>query len=161
MYSIQIHTNDKQELGKILMKLCEKTGRRLRRQGYVAHGVHVACVYDNWTYWHRGRLVSGDLYTTIEIYKAVWYVLNNQPSERKIAKIAMSVYGLEPKGLAQQSLFETGNERHRKAYDAMDAINDRFGEFIVTPGIMMGMEDVIVDRVSFGGGEGIGRPLRE
>lgn len=151
MYSIKNPTNDKKELGSLLMKLCEKTGRRLRRQGYVAHGIHVACIYDNWTHWHRGRLIDGDLYTTNEIYKSVWYVLNHQPSDRKIAKIAMSVYGLEPKTQVQESLFDMGNERQRKATDAMDEINDRFGEFIVTPGIMMGMDDVIIDRVAFGG----------
>jgi len=151
MYSLKKPTNEKKELGSILMKLCEKSGRRLRKQGYVAHGIHVSCIYDDWTHWHRGRLMSSDLYTTNEIYKAVWYVLNQQPIVKKVAKIAMSCYGLQKKEDIQPTLFEDGNERHRKASDAMDAINDRFGEFIVTPGIMMGMKDVVVDRVAFGG----------
>jgi hypothetical protein len=33
----------------------------------------------------------------------------------------------------------------------MDKINDRWGEFVITPALMMGMEDIILDRVSFGG----------
>jgi hypothetical protein len=35
--------------------------------------------------------------------------------------------------------------------EAMDRINDRWGEFVVTPALMMGMDDIILDRISFGG----------
>jgi hypothetical protein len=30
-------------------------------------------------------------------------------------------------------------------------INDRWGEFVITPALMMGMDDVILDRIAFGG----------
>jgi len=33
----------------------------------------------------------------------------------------------------------------------MNKVNDRWGEFVVTPALMLGMEDIILDRVSFGG----------
>jgi hypothetical protein len=33
----------------------------------------------------------------------------------------------------------------------MDKVNDRWGEFVVTPALMLGMEDIILDRISFGG----------
>jgi hypothetical protein len=32
----------------------------------------------------------------------------------------------------------------------MDEINDKYGEFVITPALMMGMKDIILDRVSFG-----------
>ena len=35
--------------------------------------------------------------------------------------------------------------------EAMDKINDRWGEFVITPALMMGMGDTILDRISFGG----------
>jgi hypothetical protein len=38
-----------------------------------------------------------------------------------------------------------------KVAEAMDKINDRWGEFVITPALMMGMGDVILDRISFGG----------
>jgi hypothetical protein len=34
---------------------------------------------------------------------------------------------------------------------AMDKINDRWGEFVITPALMMGMDDTILDRIAFGG----------
>jgi hypothetical protein len=33
----------------------------------------------------------------------------------------------------------------------MDTINDTFGEFTVTSGIMIGMDNVIKDSIAFGG----------
>ena len=33
----------------------------------------------------------------------------------------------------------------------MDKINDRWGEFVITPALMMGMDNIILDRISFGG----------
>ena len=38
-----------------------------------------------------------------------------------------------------------------KVAEAMDKINDRWGEFVITPALMMGMGDIILDRISFGG----------
>jgi hypothetical protein len=53
----------------------------------------------------------------------------------------VSVYGLVP---------STSSPTHVVA-EAMDKINDRWGEFVITPALMMDMGDVILDRISFGG----------
>ena len=33
----------------------------------------------------------------------------------------------------------------------MDYVNDRYGEYVVIPALMMGLGDQIIDRVPFGG----------
>jgi hypothetical protein len=33
----------------------------------------------------------------------------------------------------------------------MNAINDKYGEFVITPALMMGMDDAIIDRIACGG----------
>ncbi len=35
----------------------------------------------------------------------------------------------------------------------MDRINDKYGEFVITPAfaLMMGMDETIIDRIAFGG----------
>jgi hypothetical protein len=30
-------------------------------------------------------------------------------------------------------------------------INDKYGEFVITPALMMGMDDTIIDLIAFGG----------
>ena len=34
--------------------------------------------------------------------------------------------------------------------DAVDDINNRYGEFVVTPALMLEMQGTIVDRIAFG-----------
>ena len=60
----------------------------------------------------------------------------------------MSVYDLISSTSEQLELFSS---RTHAVAEAMDKINDRWGEFVITPALMMGMGDVILDRVSFGG----------
>jgi hypothetical protein len=41
--------------------------------------------------------------------------------------------------------------RSHAVAEAMDRINDKYGEFVITPALMMGMDDTIIDRIAFGG----------
>jgi DNA polymerase-4 len=147
-YALGKQTNDARELAKLLMKLCEKTGRRLRRAQYAASGVHVACVYTDFSSWHTGRKVEIPVYTTREIYlKALW-LLNMSGYPKPVRNLAVSVYDLVPHQSEQLEMFSS--KSHAVA-EAMDRINDKYGEFVITPALMMGMDDTIIDRIAFGG----------
>jgi DNA polymerase IV len=147
-YALGKQTNDPKELAKLLMKLCEKTGRRLRRAGYEATGVHVACVYTDFSSWHTGRKVEQPVYTTREIYlKALW-LLNQSGYTKQVRNLAVSVYDLIPSHSEQLDMF--ASKTHAVA-QAMDKINDKYGEFVITPALMMGMDETILDRIAFGG----------
>jgi hypothetical protein len=39
----------------------------------------------------------------------------------------------------------------RRHGEVIDIINDRYGEFVITPALMMGMDEVILDCIAFGG----------
>jgi DNA polymerase IV len=147
-YALGKQTNDPRELAKLLMKLCEKTGRRLRRAAYAAHGVHVSCVYTDFSFWHTGRKVDVPLYTTQEIYLKALRLLNQSGYTKRVRNLAVSVYDLIPQHSEQLELFAT--KSHAVA-EAMDKINDKYGEFVITPALMLGMDDTIIDRIAFGG----------
>ena len=151
-YALPSPTNDPRRLYPMIMKLSEKMGRRLRKFGMAARGVHVSLVYDDWTHWHRGRMMETQMYTTQELYTKLIYVLNQRPDNKKISKLSVTCYGLEDSGKSQMSLFDLRDNinKKRKVSDAMDEINDRYGEFVITPALMMGMNDVIIKRVPFG-----------
>ncbi len=150
MYSLKKPTNDPQQLSMLLMKLCEKVGRRLRRNQLHAKAVYVACLYRDHTHWHTSRHVSSDLYTSTDIFKKLQYVLNQQPERKIIINLAVGVFDLCPSAPTQLDLFDSEITKRNSLSDAMDKINDKYGEFIITPALMMGMGDTIVDRVPFG-----------
>lgn len=150
-YALGKHTADPQELSKIIMKLCEKMGRRLRSSGHSAQGIHVAVVYKDYTFWHRGRLMNEEMYSTIELFRGALLILNQQPEKKIVAKISVSCYALSPSNKVQMTLFDEGESRSRKVSDALDKINNKYGEFVITPALMLGMDNTIVDRIAFGG----------
>jgi DNA polymerase-4 len=147
-YALEKQTNDPRELAKLLMKLCEKTGRRLRKAGYTAQGVSVACVYTDYAYWHIRRKVEQVLYTTREIYLKALRLLNQSGYPKRVRNLAVSVYDLLPYQSEQLEMFGT---KSQAVSQAMDQINDKYGEFVITPALMMGMDDTIIDRIAFGG----------
>jgi DNA polymerase IV len=75
-------------------------------------------------------------------------LLNLTYYTKRVRNLAVSVYGLIPHQSEQLELFAT--KSHAVA-EAMDKINDKYGEFVITPALMMGMRETIIDRIAFGG----------
>lgn len=142
-------TSDVEVLSQYIMKLCEKMGRRLRRAGFVARGIHIGMIYDDWTYWHRGRKVTQPMFTTQDLFTKAMWVFNQQPVRKIVSKLSVSCYDLESSKESQQSLFDEYDKRKEIA-QAIDKVNDKYGEFVITPALMMGMGDVILERIAFG-----------
>jgi len=132
----------------LLIKLCEKTGRRLRKAHYSAQGVHVSCVYTDLSYWHTGRKFDVPIYTTRDIYIKAMRLLNMSGYKKRVRNLAVSVYALIPGTAEQLDMFFSPTHA---VSEVMDKINDRWGEFVVTPALMLGMDGIILDRISFGG----------
>lgn len=150
-YALKIPTADRKELSRITMKLCEKMGRRLRRKSMTARGIHVWFQYKDYTFWHKGRMTSSELYTTFELYRVSQLMFNQQPQLKPITHMGVSCYDLHPTNKMQMSLFEEEHSKERLAADAMDEINNKYGEFTIVPGLMMDMDDLVLDRIAFGG----------
>jgi DNA polymerase IV len=97
---------------------------------------------------HRNRDADLPIYTTRDIYIKALRLLNLSGYPKRVRNLAVSVYDLIPNTDEQLELF--ASPTHAVA-EAMDKINDKFGEFVITPALMLGMEDIILDRISFGG----------
>ncbi|NTU73322.1 hypothetical protein HGB07_04100 [Candidatus Roizmanbacteria bacterium] len=150
-YALGKPTNDIRELSCLMMKLCEKMGRRLRRSGCAAQGIHVACVYKDYTHWHRGRKLDTPVFTTSDLYTKSLWVFNQQPEKKVVTKLAVSCFNLAPSRSSQTTLFDIDPDKKRNLSDALDRINDKYGEFVITPALMLGMDDLVLDRIAFGG----------
>jgi DNA polymerase-4 len=147
-YALREQTSEQSKLAPLLMKLCEKSGRRLRKHQASAQGVAVWCLYTDGTYWHQSRKQELPLYTTHDIYIKAMRLLNKTGYEKKVRNIAVSVYDLVDTKSEQMEIF---NVPTHDVADAADDMNDRYGEFTVIHALMTGMKDTILDRVAFGG----------
>lgn len=148
-YALKNQTPDTAEVARLLCKLTEKVGRRMRRLGYGARGIHVAVLYADSTHWHKGLMVPQPLVASTDLYKRVVQLYVRAPQGRRIHWLAVSCYGLVRNPVQQLTLFED-EEKKRNLAQTLDAINERYGDFVIVPAIMLGMEEVILDRVAFG-----------
>jgi DNA polymerase-4 len=154
-YALKEPTQNPQKIARLMMKLCEKMGRRLRRHNFTAFGLHVATLYTDFSHWHTGRTFSTNLYTVQELFTKAIFLLNQQPERKKVRTLAVSCYHLSPTQPEQLTIEEINSQKRRKVQDAVDKINNRWGEYVITPLLMLGMNDVIVDRIAFGGAKEI------
>ena len=149
-YALGQKTYDRQELSRLLMKLCEKTGRRLRKHGFAASGVHLMLGFEDRRYWAKGRKQKSDLYATQDIYIAVQRLLDSATIPCKVTNISITVFDLHKEALSQASLFDDTRLDRRSLAVAADEVNDRYGEFTLIPALMANMQDTILKRVPFG-----------
>lgn len=150
-YAIPRFDRTPERVRAILAKLCEKTGRRLRGQQLVAHGLHLGIAFADHTYWSQSIQAPAALYATQDIYQLALRLLDIAP-ENEIKRIDVGAHHFLPADPAQLSFFDGARslQRARSIADAVDVINNRFGEFVVRPGSMMGTETSAKDAIAFG-----------
>lgn len=169
-YALPHKTMDRQELARLLMKLCEKVGRRLRKINMTAGGIHLYLSFVNYheyqrdngfiggenkasgNAWHKGQKLAYRLYSTNSIYRATLRLLEEADIPVEVRGMSITTFGLEPVDPEQQSLLvdERNFAAERNISDAIDEINNRYGEFVITPATMMDMSGEILDRIAFG-----------
>ena len=149
-YALGDKTSDPEQLSRLLMKLCEKAGRRLRKGGYVAGGIHLWLNFENRTYYAQGKKLHRDIYSTQDIYLAAQRILSNVSIPARVTNIGVTVIDLHPSNPEQLGLFDDSRLDTRSLARAADLINDRYGEFTLVPAIMANMQDTVLKRVAFG-----------
>lgn len=156
-YAIPRHERDPEHIAAILAKLSEKTGRRLRSKGLIARGIHVSVRQANYNYWGQGMRVDVPMYATADIFRHSRRLFEQSP-DGEITLLSIGVHDFSPAHPEQLSFFdgERSLSRHHAIADAMDTINNRYGEFVVRPAGMFGAETSAKDAIAFGKLEDIG-----
>lgn len=149
-YSIGNKTDDPEEVSRLLMKLCEKTGRRLRKHDYQAQGVSLWLSFEDGSFWHQSKRTKTLIYSTQDIYLQIIKLLRMVKFPAKATHINIAVYDLVPASPVQLGIFDGTRMDARSIARAVDKINDRYGEFTLVPAKMAYMQDVILKRVPFG-----------
>lgn len=170
-YALSHKTANKDELARLAMKMCEKIGRRLRKAGLTAGGIHLYLSFLNYqevkdrgngflggenlashNAWHHGTRLGYRLYSTESVYRATKQLLAQAELYGKVRGMSITTFDLQPVDPEQLSLLVDNRNfaAERNISDAIDDINDRYGEFVITPGTMMDMSGTILDRIAFG-----------
>jgi hypothetical protein len=145
-YVFHKRTKNEQEITAIMMKLCERVGRRLRKLGMEAKQISAGWGYSEGGNSSRVRCFdpvfeSYDIFTaTLKGFRSAW--------DRSIVTfMAITAFDLVPT-TGQISIFNDKQKR-RELCVALDTVNDRYGNYTVIRGRMWGTAESAPDRVGF------------
>jgi DNA polymerase-4 len=128
-HTLDKNTLDWSVLSRHLLRLSEMVGRRLREQGLAGRTVTLTLRHADMHSFTRRQTISEYIDDGYTIYQVAMSILRDQvDSGKEIRLIGVTVSDLV-KGQHQMSLFV--DEREKKLLDAMDSINDRYGEFTI------------------------------
>jgi DNA polymerase-4 len=128
-----VHT--RRQFDGVLLRLCERCGRRLRRKGMLGKTVHLWVRFDGEETGGFGGRRTLDHYTddTMAVYHAAQALVRELP--HPVRQLGVTISGLR-RNVVQLSLLED-RVRQQAVQRAVDAVNDRFGEFTVMRGSLL------------------------
>ena len=124
----------KLEAPSLTARLSEMVGRRLREQDFAGRTITLVVRYADMHTFSRRRTIFEHIDDGYAIYQVALSILREQfGNKRAIRLIGVCVSNLM-KG-SQLSLF--ADAKNRKLLHAMDAINDKYGEFTIRRASLM------------------------
>lgn len=149
-FAIREWTYDREQIARYIMKLSEKTGRRLRKHDYQAYGVYLGLSFNDGSWWGKSHKTKAAIYSTQEIYWNLMKLFEQVEFPAKCSHVNIAVFNVAPVDPLQLGLFDGTRFDTKSLARAADKINDKFGEFTLVPAKMANMEHVIIKRVPFG-----------
>ena len=149
-YALPKPTADLEKLSPILVKLTEKMCFRLRTAGFRARGVGVFLTYRGGGFWHKTRLVGEFLYESGDFFKVAYKLLGQSPYKELVGVLAVCCFDLEKSAITQPDMFGVQMRKFNLA-NSIDAVNAKWGSFVLGPASLLLSKDNVQDRIAFGG----------
>ena len=126
----------KEKIGRYILLLAEMVGRRLRSGGYAGRTVVLTLRYSDFCTFSRRMTLRRYITTGPQIHEVAVCILDRIRLRDAVRLVGVSLTNLA-KGRMQIPLFEA-ERRGEDLVLAMDRVNDRYGEFALTWGPLLG-----------------------
>lgn len=141
--------NSEELLRSRMAYLAETTAMKLRYNGLCARGVSVFIGYDGGDYWYQRRIFKSTFFSNTEVVRRALLLFNQRPRYERPMVVGVSCYNLSPSNLNQVSLLEEVN-REVWLTQAIDTINEQFGEFTITYANSVASKAIVKQKIPFG-----------
>jgi len=130
--TLEEDTSDPDILKKVLLQLCEKVSRRMRREGFFGKRIAITVRYSDFFTFSKQKTLSKWMNSGNEIFKLASEIFESIPHPKPIRLLGVGV-SLLKKEWCQLDLFEK-REKRDNLLKAMDRVNERFGDWTLTWG---------------------------
>ncbi|HVP35989.1 MAG TPA: DNA polymerase IV [Terriglobales bacterium] len=129
-------THNREVAKNYLLSLSEQVARRLRRKHYKGKTVSLVIRFPDFSHFSQQKTIKEFIDDAREIYQTALSLLEQVSVEASgVRLVGVSVSNLI-KGIGQLSLFRK-EWREQMLLEAMDEVNDRYGEFTLTWGRLL------------------------
>ncbi|MBI3077428.1 MAG: DNA polymerase IV [Deltaproteobacteria bacterium] len=131
--------HDREPMRRHLFRLAEEVARRLRKGRYAGRTVTVMVRYADFVTWSRQTTLEAPLDEGLAIYDAARRVFDGL----RLRPLGVRLLGVTVSHLVHardQLPLLPSLQRRRASVQAMDAVNDRYGEFTLTRATLLQME---------------------
>jgi DNA polymerase-4 len=159
-YVLEHQTADFLEMSLLLHKASVKVSRRLHSKGFAARGLILSLrlgsqpdeerYYKRHFGWHERQTWPYAASRSDQIYRRAMELFRRSPRDRVVAGIDLTTYGLEPLRSDQPRLFEDRSSKLERLEEAVNQVNDGYGELTVRPAAVALSRNPMKDKVPFG-----------
>ena len=140
-YTLPKDISDPKETQKVLLKLSEKVGRRLRKKGFFGRTVHIYLRFHDFTAFSQ-QITTHSIQDGFEIYQTGLKILEQFDFQKPIRLVGISIDNLSQSQNVSRSLLSY-DQKQEQLLKATDKINDHFGEFTIFRAALTKIKDRI------------------
>jgi DNA polymerase-4 len=128
--TLEEDTSDRKMLRKVLLQLSEKVSKRMRKDSFYGRRVTLTVRYSDFYTFSKQKTLSQVINSGTEIYRHAFEIFQSISHPKPIRLLGVGV-SLLTKEWCQLELFEK-REKKEKMLQAMDQVNEQFGDWTLT-----------------------------
>jgi len=128
--TLEEDTSDPKMLRKVMLQLSERVSRRMRREGFYGKRIAITVRYSDFFTFSKQRTFSTWMNSGNEIYRHAFEIFESIPHPKPIRLLGVGISQLK-KEWCQMDLFEKKDKKDN-LLEAMDRVNERFGDWTLT-----------------------------
>lgn len=160
-YVLEHRTSDPAEMERLLYKASMKVARRLRKHNLAARGLAMWLSYAGdsvhgagWGRrqggWKGRQMYAVPVHRFDQLYDRALDLWRQSPQGVVVASLMITAYELSACETRQLQWDFDGQDRLERLDVAMNAVNDRYGELVLSPAAVMASRNPMKDKIPFG-----------
>ncbi len=143
---LNFRSKDKGRLSPVIMRLAEKAARRMRAENFKAQGIYLYMAMADGSGLRQSKKLTETIETGHELHAYAMKMWENWVFHSEVSHIATGFFSLTTR-TEQIPLF---GKAPKALNDSLDAINNKYGEFTIRPGLLVHTQDYAPDAIAFG-----------
>ncbi|HSX14564.1 MAG TPA: hypothetical protein VLE72_01470 [Candidatus Saccharimonadales bacterium] len=156
-YVLEYRTSNPVEVAALLYKSAAKVARRLKVNDLSARGLMLYLGYTQTKGaersrrgWFERKMYNTPVHRADQIYSRALDLYSRSHQDRVVSSLYMTAYELTPTQQSQLFLWDSVDAKLNRAEDAMNALNDRYGEETITAAKVLASKNQMKDKIPFG-----------